>query len=377
MAARRGAPEPPRAPWCELPAVTPSEHVEAVLRGRVVDRIPFTMYEGFVEPCAAERELRSRGMCIVQRGVGAYAAERPNVRVTRSAYREAGRNLVRTFHETPAGTLTTLEEPTGSTTWVHERMFKSPADYPALRFFLADERYEPRYEELAEAERLAGGDLIFRAGFGLEPLQSLISGTLMDIDQFALQWMDNREQMLALYRIIVERRRELYPIVARSPVLHANYGGNVIPELIGPAVFREYYLPHYRECAEVMHRHGKLVGCHFDDDTALIADGIAESGLDYIEAFTPAPGTDLSLGEARRRWPGKVLWLNFPSALHLRTDAEVERATFDLLEELDDVRGIIMGITENMPQDRWRDSCRAIMDGLDRHARERPEAYGG
>ena len=356
--------------------MTPREHVEAVLLGRNVDRVPFTMYECFVEPCAAERELRSRGMCIVQRGVAPYSAERPNVTVTRRGTREAGRDLVRTSYETPEGTLTTLEEPAGFTTWWHERMFKSPADFPALRFFLADERYRACYEPLAAAERLAGGDLIFRAGFGLEPLQCLVSGTLMDIDQFAIQWMDNRDEMLALYRIIVERRRELYPIVARSPVLHANYGGNVIPELIGPAVFRDYYLPHYRECAGVMHRHGKLVGCHFDDDTALIADGIAESGLDYIEAFTPAPGTDQALGEARRRWPGKVLWLNFPSALHLRTDAEVEQATFDLLEELDDARGIIMGITEDIPQDRWRDSCRAIMDGLDRHARKRPEAYG-
>jgi hypothetical protein len=34
-----------------------------------------------------------------------------------------------------------------------------------------------------------------------------------------------------------------------------------------------------------------------------------------------------------------------------------------------------MGITEDIPEHRWRGSCRAIMDGLDRHARERPETY--
>jgi len=37
--------------------------------------------------------------------------------------------------------------------------------------------------------------------------------------------------------------------------------------------------------------------------------------------------------------------------------------------------GVIMGITEDMPPERWQNSCRAIMDGLDRHAREKPELY--
>ena len=38
---------------------------------------------------------------------------------------------------------------------------------------------------------------------------------------------------------------------------------------------------------------------------------IAGTSLDYIEAFTPAPDTDMTLGAAREAWPGKVLWLNF------------------------------------------------------------------
>jgi hypothetical protein len=47
----------------------------------------------------------------------------------------------------------------------------------------------------------------------------------------------------------------------------------------------------------------------------------------------------------------------------------------DLLDELDDCRGVIMGITEDIPENRWQDSCRAIMDGLERHGREHPEKY--
>jgi hypothetical protein len=41
-----------------------------------------------------------------------------------------------------------------------------------------------------------------------------------------------------------------------------------------------------------MHRHGKLLSCRFFDETALIADLIGQTDLDYIEAFT-LPDTDI------------------------------------------------------------------------------------
>jgi hypothetical protein len=197
----------------------------------------------------------------------------------------------------------------------------------------------------------------------------------MKTEDFCVQWMENRDEILKLYRAIVEKRREVYPIVAASPVMHANYGGNVIPEIIGPDVFRDYYLPHYNEAAEVMHRHGKLIGSHLDDDCGLLAPLIAKTDLDYIEAFTPAPTTDMTLAEARAAWPDKVLWLNFPSDRHLLDDAGVERFTVDMLDTLASVDGVIMGVTEDMPPERGLNSCRAIMDGLDRHVKERPLLY--
>jgi hypothetical protein len=164
--------------------------------------------------------------------------------------------------------------------------------------------------------------------------------------------------------------------VAASPALHANYGGNVTPEIIGLENFRRYYLPHYREAAEIMHRHGKLIGCHFDANCRLLAPAIAESGLDYIEAFTPAPDTDMTLGEARRAWPEKTIWINFPSSLHLAADGEIRLRTAEMIAESGTPDGLLIGITENIPENRWQDSCRAIMDGIDDHAEAHPHLYG-
>ncbi len=355
-------------------ALTPRERVELALHGGHADRVPFTVYECLLPQCAAERALRNRGLCIVNR-LPVFRTHRPNVRTTSWSWEENDRRFTRTDHETPHGLLSTLVEDGGFTSWRHSLLLKGPEDYAAIRFFLGDEVYEPDYAAFARAQADGGDDMICRANFGLEPMQELISGGIMTMEQYCEEWMERRDEVLALYAILVENRRKIYEIVAQSPAQHANYGGNVTPEIIGRKVFEEYYAPHYHEAAEIMHRAGKLIGCHFDGNNHLIKRAIGELPLDYIEAFTPAPDTDMTLADARAAWPGKVLWINFPSSVHLQPDAVVTQTTLDLLHLAGSTDGLLFGVTENMPPDHWQNSCRAIMDGLERHAREQPKHY--
>ncbi len=358
-----------------MQALTPRERVEISLRGGHSDTVPFTMYEKQILQCSTERCLRNRGLCIVKRDVPVFLTHRPDVTVRQAWEYRDGKRLLRTRYETPVGVVSTLIEPAGFTTWYHERMFKGPDDYKTILFLLQNEVYEPCYARFRRAQEEFGEDAVFRAGFGLEPLQLLISGPYLGTEAFCFEWMDRRDEILKLYDAATANRRRIYPLVARSPALHANYGGNVTPEIIGLDTFEKYYVPHYQEAAEIMHRHHKLIGTHLDGNCRLIAAAVGRTALDYIEAFTPAPDTDMTLAEARAAWPNKVLWLNFPSSVHLRSDAEVERMTVELLDQVPSVDGLIMGITEDIPRDRWQASCTAIMDGLERHAREHPERY--
>lgn len=342
--------------------------MEHVLNGGSAEIIPFTMYECMIPQCVAERRMRNRGLCVVNRR-GVYTTHRPNVKMTQEHYVESGHTMIRTRYETPVGTVQTVVQPVGFTSWYHEHMFKTPDDYKVLFYIINDEIHAPEYEAFSTAEKRFGGDAIFRASFGLEPLQALISGVYMGTETFCVEWMDRRDEVLKLYQALVDNRRKIYPLVANSPASHANYGGNVVPEIIGLDTFEKYYVPHYNEAAEIMHKQGKLIGCHFDANCRVLADAIADTGLDYIEAFTPAPDTDMTLAEAREKWAAKVLWLNFPSSLHLRTDKDIVTATIIMLSELKSQDGIIMGITEDIPPDRWQQSCNAIMDGLEQFSR--------
>lgn len=354
--------------------MTPRERVLKALRFERVDRVPFTAYGGMAPQCAVERGLRNRGMCI-KRGAPVFRAQRPDWKETHRYYEEDGKRLLRIAFEGPEGTLTLLKEPAGFTSWTHEKMFKTPDDYRVLGAFLDNERYEPCYGEFAAAQSELGEDVFLHAGIGMEPMQTFVSGDIFRMEDFCIEWMERRDEVLKLYDIVVRRNREIYPIVADSPARFVHYGGNVVPEITGPEMFEKYYLPHYAEAWEALHPKGILLASHLDANCGVLRRLIARAKLDCIEAFTPSPTTDMTLGEARAAWPDKILWLNFPSQTHLKSDAEVERATVDLLDEVPRVEGIIMGLTETVPADRWQGSFPAIMDGLDRHARENPLLY--
>ena len=343
--------------------LTPCEHVATALRGGCPEKVPFTVYTGMFPQCEAERRLRNRGLCLVA-PIWSFRQQRPNVRQESVHFTdERGRSMVRIRYTTPYGDLTTLEEDVGFTLWCREHMFKTPEDYRRLLFLIRDTAIEPDYAAPAKATQRGNGDILVLGNLGLEPMQQLISSLYMDAEDFCIEWHDNRDELLRLYEALVDLRRRTYPVVAAGPGEFVNYGGNVVPEILGRERFRQYYIPNYNEAAEVLHAHGKRIGTHLDANNALILEDVAATELDYIEAFDPGMG--VSVSEARRAWRGKALWLNWPSAWHLKPADEVRKATFKLIQEAAPCDGFVIGITEDVPEERWQGNLSAIMDGID------------
>jgi hypothetical protein len=247
-----------------------------------------------------------------------------------------------------------------------ERCGKQAKDYQAIRFLIQNRVHTPDYERFLREQELAEGDVLLRSEIGYEPLQEILI-SVMHLEDFAAEWKTNRDEVLGLYRTLVEDRKKIYPIVARSPARYSNYGGNVAPEIVGPRRFEEYLLPDYQECAAIMHEHGRLVGSHLDGNNKSISSLIARTDLDYVEAFTPTPDTEMSVSDALEAWPDKVLWINFPSSVHLQSAEEIERVTLDILEQAKPGDRLIMGVTEDVPTDHWRKSFSIISRVLNTH----------
>lgn len=73
----------------------------------------------------------------------------------------------------------------------------------------------------------------------------------------------------------------------------------------------------------------------------------------------------MTMLQARRAWPGKILYINFPSSVHLAGPDVIAQTTRDLVRQSAPGDRFVIGITENVPESRWRASFRIIMDTLD------------
>ena len=340
--------------------MTPKQRVMNILRGRGADRVPFTTYEFNLRMGGAELTLRNRGV-LPEKRTRSYTIHTPNVNVKTYGYDDNGRHMVKTAFETPYGILTTLTEPKGWTTWNHEYMFKSPDDYKALAFMIKDGVVTPDYGPVLRLIKDSGDGALVRDNMPLEPLQTIMRG-YMGTEAFCYEWMDNRDEVLKLYELVVELNRKTYPVVADGPLEYANYGGNVVPQIIGSECFVKYYTPNYNEAAEVLHKKGKLIGSHHDSEMGPIMKELGETDLDYIEAYDPLCSPPVA--EAKKHFGGKTLWINWPSGWQPESRAFKIERTLEMLRQAEP-GGFIIGITENIPDDIWEEHFTAIMDAID------------
>lgn len=304
-------------------------------------------------------------MCLLD-SASVYTSVSPNTETETLSYSREGVGYQKTVIKTPKGVLTSQRRRVAtarseSTSWQVEWMFKGPEDYDALEFWARDPRYTPNYDGFLEARERMGGEAYFKTGAPGCPLHSIMYG-IMGLDNFSIEWAERRDRVIALHEAIAENQRETYHIVAKSPAMVVQCGGNYAPEVLGKERFADYVLPHWEEVAGILHEGGKMLGCHLDANNRPWATEIGAAPLDWVEAFSPAPDTDLTVSEARELWPGKVLFINFPSAVHLESPAAIRETTLQLLRDSAPGDRFIIGITENVPENRWRESYRTILE---------------
>ena len=348
--------------------MTPAQRTRAAYKKELPDQVPFTIYESKVAGQPYAEMVRSRGICLIRRVVS-WQIITPNVkRRLETSQLPDGSTQHKLVLSTPLGDLTSIrQEARGidiQTSWKKERLFKSADDYKKLRFYYQDMQIVENYASLAQDVHCdqAEEQVLVRDAIDLEPMQELIS-EVMGMESFSYEWMDNRDEVLALLAIMAENSLAKARIVAASPLSQANYGGNVVPELIGREAYTDHYMARYAEAYELLHKAGKLMGVHLDGQNGPIMDLIAQSKMDYVEAYDPSMSP--SVAQAMQAFPDKVLSINWPSARQLGSPAQIRQDTLDILGQVSDFSRFIIGITEDIPAWKFAENVSAIADALD------------
>ena len=345
------------------------EEIETALAGGAPEYVPFSFYDLLYPKGFDPSPLQAKGMAVCARR-DVYRKVMPNVKVTEVREQDGG---VRTIYTTPIGTLTAVMRSAAVGMAPIEHPIKTRDDYRIAKFIVNDTRYVPAYEAFLEERRKVGDAGKAIAHTWYEPLldiQVMWAGQ----ERFCYDVADNEDVLMELHEALAESHRKyMYDVVAASPADYVLYGGNVVPEMLGPDRVRDYVRPCWDAFAERLHEKGKKIGCHLDANNRLILDTVRDSQLDFIEAFTPPPDCNVSVADARAAWPKKRLWINFPSSVHLQSEERIRQMTLDIVEQAGDRKGFLMGVTEDIPPEHIARSISVILETLQSGAETGPK----
>jgi hypothetical protein len=284
-------------------------------------------------------------------------------------YFENGRKRIRRTLRTPVGEAWQILEPDAAyetSSWICEHFIKRPEDYRVLEAYYQDMVFEEHNEVFREAQRRVGDDGLVFARIPRTPLQEMLY-QLMGLDRFAADYQDRRDLVDSLFATMAKRYEEIYDLAVASPAEIVWCADNIHGDMIGRERFRGYIAPEYAKIRARVNGTAKLLAVHMDGTLRSLAREIAAAECHIIEAMTPPPMGDLSIREARAAWPGKALWLNFTSSMHIEPPEVIAEHTRNLLAEAGTTRGFAIGVTEDAPVAALERSLAVIAGVLREH----------
>lgn len=336
------------------------ERILAALSWEEPDRVPLTIYDWMIPRGADERELRELGLGIIVRHP-AHRVEHRQVTYDTVEYWDHGRHMQRRTIRTPVGEVwqtARLETAYGSS-WTMEHYIKRPEDYRVMEFVYRDAVYHDNHAAIRQTAELLGGDGLVMVRVAKGPIQEMLY-QMMGMERFAIDLHERRDLVDSLYQVMVERYDDLYALAAEAPAEILQSADNITADVVGEERFRRYCMPCYERHMRSIAGTGKRLAVHLDGRLRSLGGPIAEASFDIVEAFTPTPVGDVSVAEARRLWPDKALWLNFPSSVHIEPTPAIAAMTRRLIEEAGTRRGFAIGVTEDIPLEHCARSLKAI-----------------
>ncbi len=360
------------------------ERIENAVKGKSVDRIPWTMYQSFPPWGETELSFRNEGLSMIYQHFPACSTNMENVKVEGEVNyipsKNGARNTILRKFITPLGEVSVQHEfmnagiPTpgdliqkfGSNidqeelSWITKFPLKDESHYDILKYIYENTTFSPNYDQFLETEKLIGSEGIVMASTGKSPFQMLLY-ELMGPERCYFEYQSNPGKFRDLYDLLYQKQIKKYEIAANSPATVVWSPENTTSSLTPPNFFKEFCLPFYNEVADILHEKGKVFAIHMDGLLNPLLDLIAESKIDVIEAFTPPPMGDLPISKARKKWKNKAIWMNFPGSILANGKPEqVKDFTVDLLRTIAPGDRFLLGCTENYPVDTWEVSFGAI-----------------
>ncbi len=250
-----------------------------------------------------------------------------------------------------------------------EHPLKTQKDYDVWAYVVEHSKYVPTYDAFIKYDREVGDEGLPMVGAGDCPFHYWAKELVGYQDSY-LHLVDFPERVEALLDIMTEKEAEMWQVIAKSPAKLILHGTHLSSQMTPPRYFKKYITPYYRRYAPVLHKAGKSLAMHGDNDTSAILMDLKDAGYDMIECFVTSPMAKVTLKQAREAWgtsviiyggvPSIILEKHFP-------EAEFEKYMMELFRTIAPGDAFILGIADNAMPTSMLSRIERITELVDRY----------
>lgn len=364
--------------------MTPRERVMAVLNGRRPDRVPWFgdlsyWFASLDASGAMPARYRGEGEFAYYRdlGVGFYlqgyfpfTARHEGVRITRE---RQGHVFIDTV-ETPVGALRQVRRylPDSACEAIVEHYVKDWRSLEALRYWFAHTVYEPDYALANKRCELVGENGIVLCYLPKSPFMEMLV-LLAGLETVTDLWSDAQDEFHETLRLLELKADEAAALAVASPAEGLMIPENLSSEMVGTFWYEHYLRPYEARWTKRIAEAGKHAFIHMDGTLSGLLANVASAGFRVIEAVTPAPVGDVSMGDLRVTAGNDevVLWGGIPGAFFCDTldDPAFERFVIGVLEVMTASRGFVLGVADQVPPGTRPERIRRVGELVEQYGR--------
>lgn len=337
------------------------DRLQAFWDNRAPDIIPYTIYHNEwknVKHDPAWKAMMDAGLGITMHVPSAQVTYE-GVDATHDEYVENGKTIRRITWSCPAGEL--VEE--SADWWPRQHMLKGAKDYAVMTWIVQRARVEPNPEGFDRAMVEMGPAGVPLAFPGRSPFQRILVDWA-GMEEFSYHLAECPDEVDELHDALMAHMLEVITVTAEGPGKYVAVLDNFTAEAVGPARFARYHMPFYHDIAPMLHQAGKIIGVHYDGRTAAVADMIREAPFDALESLTNPHEGDVTIGEARRQWPDKLIWCNIRVGDYQLPPDQLREHVAELVQTgSTGGAGFALEVSEDIP-DNWRQSMPTVLQTL-------------
>jgi len=338
------------------------ERLEVFWSGEQPDRIPYTIYQNEWRHTATDprwQPLYEKGLGVTWHIATVQEQWAPGIEMVYDNWTTGDQKHERRTIKTPVGKIYDLSVDE----WQKKYCLETEEDYRVMTYVARHTTLQPAYAAFEEKARQIGQYGIPLVAIGRTPLQSILVD-FVGLENFAYHLVDLHDEMMELYEALLDVLRRKVELAAEGPGRFLSVLENFTADSLGPARYRQFFLPVYQELFPLLQSKGKIVGTHYDGQLSACKRLIAQAPIDLIESLTPPPEGDLSLAEARAAWPDKLFWSNLNVALYYLPPEELKQVVWQRIQQAaPDGRRLAFEVSEQYP-DNWFESVGIVLDAL-------------